>query len=406
MRRTLFLLGILCASVLPGLSQAGKSIPVANAAHQVTIPFELVTKHVVVKVKVNNSRPLPFILDTGDKFAIIDLDRAKELGLSLKGDIQSGGAGAAALTGSFVQGSPLTIPGLEGFSQQVTIAFPLKSLAAALGQEIDGILGSEFIKEFVTEIDYQAGVIRLHDKERFRYSGSGESIPIELNADGHPIIEADVTPGGGETLKGKFVLDLGSNAPLALYSPFVAQHHLLGPNLKTIRALGAAGVGGQTSAQIGRVAELRIGRFTLAGPITLFSQDKAGAFASADIQGNVGEQILSRFTIFLDYGRCRVILEPNKTLSQPFAPALAGFSLEAEGSDYKTFRITDVLENSPASEAGLQRGDVITAVDSRPAFELSLSEMLEMFERSVSYSLNVKRGNISLRVTLRPRNLV
>jgi hypothetical protein len=400
-----FLLGIVCAFALAVLSQADKSVTASNTPDEVTIPFELVNKHVVLKAKINNSRPLPFLLDTGDKYSIIDLDRAKELGLTLKGDIQSGGAGAAALTGSFVQDSSFTIPGLDGFSQQVTIAFPLKSLAAALGQEIDGILGSEFMKEFVTEIDYQARAIRLHNKERFRYSGYGESIPIKLNADGHPIIAAHVRPAGGETLKGKFVLDLGSNAPLALYSPFVAQHHLLS-NLKTIRALGAAGVGGQINAQIGRVAALRIGKFTLASPVTLFSQDKAGAFASADIQGNVGQQILSRFTIFLDYARSRVILEANKTFSEPFEGVFAGANVEAEGSDYKTFRITEVLENSPASEAALQRGDVITAVDGRSAFELSLSELLEMFEQPVSYSLNVQRGTISLHVTLRPRKLV
>jgi hypothetical protein len=83
------------------------------------------------------------------------------------------------------------------------------------------------------------------------------------------------------------------------------------------------------------VAALRIGKFTLASPVTLFSQDKAGAFASADIQGNVGEQILSRFTIFLDYARRRVILEANKTFSEPFEGVFAGANVEAEGSDYQ-----------------------------------------------------------------------
>jgi hypothetical protein len=392
------------ASVVTAI--AGNSDGKSDSSYRGSVSFDLVLRHILIDVSVNNSRPLPFILDTGDKFAVIDLDRAKQLGLKLQGDIQSGAAGAAVIHGSYVQDSSFTIPALSRFSQPVTLAFPLKSLEAPLGHEIDGVIGGDFIKEFVIELDYQSHVVRLFDKATFRYSGRGQSVAIELNAQGHPIIEAEVTPEGGKPLKGKFVLDIGSSASLALYSPFVAQYHLLGPKLKTIRALGAAGAGGQMQAQIGRVAELKIGEFRLARPITLFSQDKAGAFASSDIQGNLGEQVLSRFKLFLDYSHGRIIFEPTIDFGQPFAPAFAGAVLEGIGADYKIFRVTGVLEDSPASEAGLQIGDVITAVDGRPASALSVSEIAEMFERSASYSLDVRRGDTKLHITMRPRKLI
>ena len=159
-------------------------------------------------------------------------------------------------------------------------------------------------------------------------------------------------------------------------------------------------------AQIGRVSELKIGNFRLSNPMALFSEDKAGAFASAEIQGNLGEQILSRFKIFLDYSHQRIILEPNKKFGEPFAPAFAGIAVEAQGPAYKTLQIVDVLADSPGSEAGLQRGDVILAVDGRAASEISLSELVELFERPVSCNLEVKRDNRSFRITLRPRKLV
>ena len=63
-----FLLGIVCAFALAVLSQADKSVTASNTPDEVTIPFELVNKHVVLKAKINNSRPLPFLLDTGDKY--------------------------------------------------------------------------------------------------------------------------------------------------------------------------------------------------------------------------------------------------------------------------------------------------------------------------------------------------
>src|SRR2546426_1832092 len=81
---------------------------VAAASAAVTIPFEMVNRHIVLKVQVDNSRPLSFVLDTGDQFAIINLDRAKELGLKLQGEIHLGGAGSGISTGAFVRDSFFT----------------------------------------------------------------------------------------------------------------------------------------------------------------------------------------------------------------------------------------------------------------------------------------------------------
>jgi hypothetical protein len=378
----------------------------AAPASEVSIPFELVMRHIVLKVKINNSRPLSFVLDTGDKVAIVDTERAKELGLNLQGQVRVGGAGSEVLSGSFVQGSTWTIPGLEGFSQPVAMAIPLGKLAARFGHDFDGIIGSDFIKQYVIEIDYRVRVIKLHDKNKFSYSGPGESIPIQLDRQGHPLIEAEVTPVGRDPIKGKFVVDIGSGAALALYSPFVADHRLLSPGLKTIRSIGAGGAGGQTNGQLGRVSELKIGKFRIASPITLFSEDKAGAFASPALAGNIGQQIAARFKVFLDYERERIILEPAATFNDPYNRAHAGLALSTKDKDYQTIRITEVLENSPASEVGLQKNDLIIKVDDKPASELTLTRLNEMFEQPLAYRLTIRRGDQTLQVTLTPRKMV
>jgi hypothetical protein len=370
-----------------------------------TIPFELVNKHIVIDVRAGG-RPLSFVLDTGDRYAVIDLDRAKELGMSLGREVQAVGAGAQSTTGAFVQDSTFTIPGIPGFYQPLTLALPLKDLSPRLGQNLDGIIGADFIRQFVVELDYQAKVIRLQGKDAFKYSGPGESIPIDLNVAGHPIVEAELTPTGGDPIKGKFVLDIGSGGPLALYSPFVAAHHLPEPGVKAIKGLAGGGTGGQVTGQTGRVAQLKIGNFRLNNPIAFFFEDKAGAFASSAIAGNIGEQVLSRFKLYLDYSHNRVILEPNSTFVKPFDYTSGGLRIEVEGKDYKTFRIKEVLGNSPAAEAGLRENDVIDAIDGRPVSESTLSAVLEMFERPVPYRLAVRRGQQTLDVTLTPRTLL
>jgi hypothetical protein len=164
-RRALFIVVLVGLLLNTAASRAIQSTPqpAAAAPSEVTIPFELVNRHVMLKVRVNNSRPLSFVLDTGDKFAIIDLERAKELGLNLHGALRVGGAGSERPTGAFVKDSTFTIPGLAGFSQPVNIALPVRNLSSRMGQDFDGILGSEFIKAFVLELDYQARVIKLYD---------------------------------------------------------------------------------------------------------------------------------------------------------------------------------------------------------------------------------------------------
>jgi hypothetical protein len=378
----------------------------AAAAAPVTIPFELVTRHIVLKVSVNNSRPLSFVLDTGDKYAIIDLDRARELGLKLQGEVKMQGAGSETPSGAFVRDASFTIPGLPGFSQTVNLALPVARMAPKFGHDFDGIIGEDFIKQFVVEIDYPARVIKLHDKSKFNYTGSGESVPLKLNSAGHPIIEAELTPMNSDPIRGNFVVDIGSGAALSLYSPFVAQRRLLDSNLKTIKSIGAGGAGGQIQGQVGRVSEFRIGKFKISQPITLFSQDKAGAFASAALLGNIGAQIMSKFRIFLDYENDRMILEPGAAFAEPFDRAFSGLSLQAEGKEYRIFRVLDVLENSPATEAGLQRNDIITAIDGRAAAELTLTRLNEILERANSYTLTVQRGEQTLQIKFTPRKLI
>jgi len=405
-RKLIILTFVLICGVaaVPRTSVPASTLPADKT--ETVIPFELINRHIFLRIKVNNSDPLWFIFDTGDKFAIIDLERAKSLGLDLQGQVNVGGGGPEVLKGAYVKDSSFTLAGLEGFKQPVALALPLDILKPNFGHDVDGIIGSDFIKQFVVEVDYPARVIRLHDKQKFSYSGPGEIVAVRLDSGGHPIIEAEIMLQGRDAIKGDFVIDLGSGGALALNRPFVEKQHLPDSNQKTIRVIGAGGTGGAISGRIGRISGLKIGKFTIENPLTMFSEDTQGAFASAAIQGNIGEQIMSKFKILLDYDHNRIILEPNGTLKEPMDHASSGLKIIGEGKDYRTFRVREVLENSPGTEAGLQKNDVIIAINERPAAELTLTKLVEQFERAVAYKLTVRRGEQTLQVTITPRKLV
>ena len=299
---------------------AGALRPAAIALQPaaVTIPFELVARHIVVKVVINNSRPLSFVLDTGAYAAIVRLPAAEELGLTLYGSANTGGAGAGRQAGQRVRNATWSLVGLKGFSQPVSLALPLPMLPRGHGQDIDGIIGGEFIKQFVVELDYQARTITVHDPKTYRYRGAGETLPLDLNSNGHAVVKAAVTPLGGKAIERQFHLDIGSGAALILHSPFVTEHNLLGPQSSTIRAIGLVGAGGESVGRIGRVASLQLGSFTVANPVTIFSQDDGGSFADRSLAGNIGFGIARRFRTILDYGRRQMILEPSAAFAEPF----------------------------------------------------------------------------------------
>lgn len=399
------LLVLVC--VFAGASR--QSVPAAQKATDsipIVIPFEFVTRHIMIKVRINNSDPLWFIFDTGDKVAIVDLGRAKSLGLNLQGEVNVGGAGAGTVKGAMVRDASLNVVGVEGNPQPVVMAIPLDLLEPRFGHDIDGIIGADFIKQYVVEIDYPARVLRLHDKNKFAYSGPGEIIPISFIHGGYPVAEAQITVADRPPIKGRFVLDVGSGASLALHRPFAEQLSLPAASQKTIRAMGSGGVGGKVTGRSGRIAELKIGKFQIDNPLTLFSEDKGGALASSEIQGNIGAMILSKFNVMLDYGRSRIILEPNASFKDLISPVSNGLKIIADGADYKSFRIEEVLENSPAMEAGLQSGDLIMTVDGRPSAELTLSLLNETLEKPKSHKLSVRRGDKTVEITVTPRRLV
>ena len=386
----------------PGARRQDRS----GAPDVVAIPFELAGRHIIVKVTVGASRPLSFVFDTGAHAAIIRMDVAKELGLRLEGEVRSGGAGPGTQTGSFVRGAQWSLVGLSGGAQPLSLALPLPELSPAAGRPLDGIIGGEFIREFVVELDYQAKALRLHKPESFKYTGPGESIPIDFVNISHPTLAATVTPAGGQPVERRFMLDVGSGLALALHSPFVSEQNLLGPDSRTIRAIGGAGAGGKVTGRLGRIESLQIGSFRIDRPITMFAQDTAGAFANAALAGNIGAQIAMRFRLYLDYGRRRIILEPSPLLGEPFDRAFSGLAVRAYGPDYRTFRVTDVLEDSPATDADIRQDDVITSVNDIPATQLTLATILEMFERPATYTLTIRRDQRTLTVTLTPRRLI
>ncbi|HYL77960.1 MAG TPA: aspartyl protease family protein [Bryobacteraceae bacterium] len=386
----------------PGVVLAGEA---ASDNKPVTIPFESVNNNIFLQVSVN-SRSLWFLLDTGDKYAVIDLTAAKSLGLQLGDPVPVGGAGTNIIMGNLLRNSPFTIPGLKDFSQPLFIAVPLDDLARRMGHEFAGTLGFDFISQFVVEIDYVKRTLTLHDRARFRYEGHGDILPITFNAAGHPQVQAQILDAGRPPIDGTFVFDLGSGAAVILNSPFVNREKFLQSGRPVVPWLGGRGFGGAIPGSVGRVKGLKLGSSVIDDPVIVFSQAQGGPLGSADAQGNIGAAILEKFNILLDYGNKRIILEPNANFGEPLEYSRSGLLLVAVDANNKSFRVEAVLDHAPASESGLRPGDLLIGVNGHAAGQFTLSEIRAMFKSATECELTVQRDDRRLTVKLKLRRLI
>jgi hypothetical protein len=387
---------------------AASAPPALHAPHEdVKIPFTLENRTIFLQVQAGGSRPYWFVLDTGWKYAVIDLAIAKSLHLNLGDQVDVSGGGKKTVMGNMLNNSPFSLVGLKDFSQPLFLALPLNDLAKANGHEFSGILGTDFSSEFVVEIDYLSRTITLHDNMTYQYRGKGQSFPVTFNTAGWPEIQAAVIDGDRPAREDKFVLDIGNSAvPLILNRPFVESEHLLRPDRHTVPWLEGQGIGGGSDGSVGRIGGLQIGRFLIKNPVTVFSRAANGLFAATESQGNIGAMILEKFKVILDYKNNRVILEPNARFDEPTDYNRSGLILEAVGENYRTFRIKAVADDSPASEAGLRMGDTLVAVDGQPVSELNLSELRFKLQRAKACELLVERDGARREISLRLRDLI
>ena len=368
----------------------------AAGSSSVRIPLELANDLIVLKVRVNSSRPLHFIFDTGASVSVIDPQSARALGLRAKGKLNLDATGGPVQSG-LVGPVSLSLAGVTVFRQTLA-TIDLDPFAPLFGYKIDGIIGYDFINNFVIEIDYAVGLMKLYETASYKYSGAGESIPIEL-VEKTPFVRARIGLNGREPIEGKFEVDTGATGILNLNTPFINKHKIL----ETLTPHGQSklgGAGGSAEAVKAHVPSVELGSLVARNPLVVFAQGTEGSEASNEYDGELGAGFFSQFKMILDYSRSRIILERSQSVST--TKDLSGLDIVAEPPRFRTYVVNSVAADSPAAAIGVQEEDIIVAVDGQPTAQFTLRELRRLFTHSGERVLSVKRGSqtIHLRMIL------
>jgi aspartyl protease len=265
------------------------------------------TGHMFLRVRVNNSQPLLFGLDSGFEQTAIATSQAKALNIKTYGDAKAAGVGEGEADIAFARNVRFDLPGVSFRLKEIgVIALDFPSPVA--GESIAGILGYDFVSRFVVKISYGDKVIDLYEPGSFRYRGRGEVLPIKM-IDNYPAIPATVTLPGLAPIRTLFVIDTGAESGVFFNSPFVKSHRLLASKQETKEA-GMLGIGGTSKIRIGRADSIRLGRTIIPNPVVHFSLATKGEGADNLSAGQISNEILRQFKIVIfDHLRRRLILE-------------------------------------------------------------------------------------------------
>jgi hypothetical protein len=374
-QRTAALLLLLAAGCSRGVTPAA---PVPARSSATVVPIRIVNNHVHLQMTGPGGKALSLIYDTGAGFTLLDIPVAEALGFKQGSPVSVGGAGNAPVRAYAIEGGRLVLPQDTTYWVTPVIAIGM-SLSLFEGIAVNGILGADFTRQAVLQLDYANQRMILHPRS-FQYSGNGARIPITFR-EGHPHAIGQIVLADSTRLTADCVIDVGASGALLLTKPFVERHRVTERVGPTIRRKFGRGVGGSSWATLGRVARLKLGAAEVEAPITAMYGDSAGVLSTdRSFECNVGGEVLRRFVVYLDYGRSQMILEPTAAVKEPFETDMGGAAFRVD-SAAGGLRIVDLMPRGPAEVAGLRAEDLIVAVDGRPSLEYGVDALRKRLRR-------------------------
>jgi len=353
--------------------------------HSEVIPFEFIGDHIFVKVIVDcvESR---WILDSGASVSVIDPAFADELGLESGGSMKGQGAGHAVDV-TFVTLPGMRVGGIEFAEQQIASIEFSELLRSVYELEVTGILGYDFLSRFVSRIDIGEETLTVYDPDHFTYEGDGEVVDAPLRGN---IFAVPVTLD--DRFEGRWTLDLGASG-LSMSHSFGREHGFL--DRKGIIGAGF-GAGGRIEGRASRYDNIKVGGHEIGKPIiSMPTSEVEGAFRSAEISGNLGNDLFRRFVLYLDYGHQQVIFEKGADFETEFPLQKGGLS--AWRTDTGAYELYFVSPGTPADQAGLEEGDTLLSINGIDVEHLGgLLAIRDLMRKDVdtTYRITVRRDGV------------
>ena len=359
-RHVVCILLLVITSGASGFGQV-KGLDLLGHKKKIHIPFTMDQGFILVKLYVEYTFPMRFIFDTGAEHTIIFNKMYGDM-LNFEYERKVPIMGSDLSQEMFAHIVRNITVDLEG-AYQVNRDFLVLDkdylkIFESTGIVVDGILGGEFFRGLVLEIDYKKNRLVLHHPDHFQAPSSKKYEMLDLTIHNNkPYLQAEAA-SLRDTAGLNLLLDTGASLTFLIHANTHPALYI--PELVIPGHIGY-GLGGSVVGYLGMMDFIQFGTFSYETVLTSF-QDISGSVMENEgyfRNGIIGNLALSRFHIYIDYHRSKLYINATTKYNQKFDYDKSGLSIIAFGQGLSNFYVRNVLENSPAFRAGVQEGDKI-----------------------------------------------
>lgn len=320
------------------------------------LPFSQISGGIIIVKGLLDNFPdtLNFVLDTGSGGISLDSVTAVSLHLKLeKSDKTIRGIGGIKMV-DFAIGHVLKLKGM----QTPPLDFHINDyelLTSVYGIKIDGIIGYSFLRRYIVRLDYDNYFMEVYQPGVYKYPRGGYL--LKPNFSTLPLQNAIVNDD--HQINARFIFDTGAGLSFLLSKDFVDDSAVFKKNRK-FYPTQAEGLGGKRQMEITVAKEVKLGPYRFRKvPVHVF-EDDYNVTSYPLLGGLVGNDLLRRFNVILNYPEQSIHLKPNSHFNEAFDYSYTGLGIYLVDGE---IRVIDIMKNSPGEKAGFMQGDIIFSVE-------------------------------------------
>ncbi|MBK7679857.1 MAG: aspartyl protease family protein [Chitinophagaceae bacterium] len=361
------------------------------------IPFTQLTGGIVILHAKLDTFPdtLNFILDTGSSGISLDSTTADYLGLKPTPTERTIRGIAGIRKVSFLFNQQLHFPGLSVDSLNFHIN-DYGILTAVYGERIDGIIGYSILSRYIVKLDYDSMKLTFCTPGTIRYPRGGYLLKPTINQ----LMAQQLRVRDETAVTSRFLYDMGAGVCMLLTKDFVADSSFIDKKKKRWIKEGE-GLGGKIDMELTVMREVKLGPYRFRSvPVYIFD-DENNVTSYPYMGGLIGNDILRRFNVILNYARNDIYITPNTHYGDSFDYSYSGVELYfLQG----LIIVGDVAKGSPAEAAGIKEGDEVIAINNN--FSQNLNQYkITLQAPNEKVKLILRRDNLMLEIEFKVRSI-